>query len=613
MLQQASEIAAMTHASEIKTRLETALKQRKLCDFSVGSEEDLLGKSDKWGEERTIAADALHTLLLDKDIAAGQPLEIKGARITGVLDLRGASLARPLQLVNCAITNVIWLEDASASTLILTQCKVAAIKGHRAQFDGSLLVRDCEFDGPLDIIGAVIKGDLDLKNSKFGPKAIISADRIRVDGAVYLREGFSAKAGVRLEGARVGLAFDGSKASFYREKGVALLLENADIGGYCVIADSSIATELAAGPNQIAMALGAEGLRVKHFLSMVRTSITGLARMRGAQIGANLNLDGMTVTYPGYVALDLERAKVTGDVFLRRHERKNGSPEKAPFTITGGFTMTSASIGGSLVIEGAVIQSDGEQKMLLNRMNVSGVFRFINTQVTTGLMSLANSKVFAMADDLTSWPKSGRLLLNGFDYGAFSGDAPTGWRERVDWVRRYQAAHFNPQPFTHLVTVLRRTGYERDARMVAIEREREARRRMRPFSAQWIRNVLMEATCGHGYRPWQAAAWGLAIILLGTIMFDNSDGEFAPTKEAALAKYRTGGALPADYPPLIPFVYSADVFLPIVNLQQKEFWAPDPGTDGGYAAWIYRPIHIIAGWFFTTIFVAGVSGLIRKD
>jgi hypothetical protein len=599
----------------IDPRLKDALLQRRTCDFSVGSDIDELKNSDKWGSERSLDAGGLRAALLAEDlddVPADQPLEITGARITGALDLRGMTVKRPLYLFRCVVADVIKLIDASTATIVLGECKIAEIDADRVHVNGSLLIRGSELSRQLRMLSGVVEGDVDLRHSNFGAGAPIVADRIRVKGAFYLRDGFSTHARVGLEGAEIGSALDCYKGSFSHAHGPALFLNAADIKGFCIFSLASFATDPT--KNKSSVTISAEGLNVRHFVTFHRATVQGQIVLRGGQIGANLNLTGLSIENPTKVALDLERARISGDVFMRPDNNPDGELEKKPFKIIGGIVATSATIGGSLIIDEATFQTDEGERLLLSRMAVSGVFRFIKSNVGRGEMSLANAKALALADDMTGWPAAGQLMLNGFDYGAFSGDAPTGWRQRVDWVRRHrQTAQFNPQPFTHLATVLRRTGNERDARMVAIVREREARRHMTPFSLWWLRNVLMEATCGHGYRPWLAAVWAFAFILLGTLVFQCADRGFAPAKEAALTKYREGKALPADYPPLVPFVYSADVFLPIVNLQQKEYWAPDPSTDEGYTAWIYRPFHILAGWFFTTIFVAGVSGLIRKD
>jgi hypothetical protein len=147
--------------------------------------------------------------------------------------------------------------------------------------------------------------------------------------------------------------------------------------------------------------------------------------------------------------------------------------------------------------------------------------------------------------------------------------------------------------------------------MIGIARYREARKYMRCGSPRWLGNVLMDATCGHGYRPWLAAAWIILFIAIGYVVFNLDPADRVPLKEPAASLYPK--SIPEGYPPFLPLVYSADILLPIVNLQQKDYWAPNSARPRGYLARLYLPLHILAGWFFTTLFVVGVTGLIRRE
>jgi hypothetical protein len=83
-------------------------------------------------------------------------------------------------------------------------------------------------------------------------------------------------------------------------------------------------------------------------------------------------------------------------------------------------------------------------------------------------------------------------------------------------------------------------------------------------------------------------------------------------------------------------VYSLETFLPLVELHQAKFWGPDPAPRpnrprialatfkplsryhhqfgpafGKFLRW-YLWIHIMAGWFFTSMLIAGITGLAQK-
>jgi hypothetical protein len=62
-----------------------------------------------------------------------------------------------------------------------------------------------------------------------------------------------------------------------------------------------------------------------------------------------------------------------------------------------------------------------------------------------------------------------------------------------------------------------------------------------------------------------------------------------------------------------PVAYSLDVFLPIVDLHQESAWMPNAAIKNGIYFQYYMYFHILAGWLFTTLAVAAVTGLVRSD
>ena len=76
-------------------------------------------------------------------------------------------------------------------------------------------------------------------------------------------------------------------------------------------------------------------------------------------------------------------------------------------------------------------------------------------------------------------------------------------------------------------------------------------------------------------------------------------------------------------PKFCAMVYSLDMFVPLVDLRQANYWLPN-GNRGaevfklkglrlrwGDLLCFYMWVHIIFGWIFTTLFVVGLTGLIR--
>jgi hypothetical protein len=84
--------------------------------------------------------------------------------------------------------------------------------------------------------------------------------------------------------------------------------------------------------------------------------------------------------------------------------------------------------------------------------------------------------------------------------------------------------------------------------------------------------------------------------------------------------------LPPEYPRFNAFVYSMDLFLPIIDLQQEAFWRPQGsksvvrsfGGDrytiyAGSVALNYARLHVAIGWALSTLLVAALTGIIKKD
>ena len=59
-------------------------------------------------------------------------------------------------------------------------------------------------------------------------------------------------------------------------------------------------------------------------------------------------------------------------------------------------------------------------------------------------------------------------------------------------------------------------------------------------------------------------------------------------------------------------MYSIDVFLPIVDFYQEGAWRPDTAAFWGQLVRYYLWLHITLGWVLTTLWVAGLSGLVKR-
>ena len=277
--------------------------------------------------------------------------------------------------------------------------------------------------------------------------------------------------------------------------------------------------------------------------------------------------------------------------------------------------LLGADIGGDLSCVGGHFSNPGSDALSAERAIISGVF-FLGefASPVEGTINLAHAEAGVLADDEAGWPAPGNLVLDGFVYGAIAGKAPTAAAKRLDWLKRQPAGDFRPQPYVQLAKILREMGHERDAREVSIARQEAW---IGSGDLGWrgrIWHRFLGLTIGHGYKPWKVLWFFLGIVILGSAVFGLAEyaGLMVPAKERVYLDARYP-ELPPEYPRFQPHLYSLDVFLPIVDLHQESFWLPKAGTGWGWAVMAYLWLHILLGWVLTTVAVAGLTGLVRRD
>lgn len=375
----------------------------------------------------------------------------------------------------------------------------------------------------------------------------------------------------------------------------------------------------------------------------------GEVSLAGAEIGGQLACDGAAFLNPGKMALNLQRARIAGDMVLT-------TQGALPFRCEGELHLSGAEIGGQLDLAGARLTNATGHALSAARLQVGAEFFWQNVEVAAGTVHIPSAHVGDLVDDLASWP-AGRSYLDGFTYDRITRDAPVDAATRLKWLARSSApgARFLPQPYTQCAATLARMGHEAEARLILEEQSRlkgRARRSDRlarggplaaPLAAfDWLWDRAAWAVVGYGYQPFRSLLWLLALSLLSAVLAHLAwdEGSMAPNNDLIAASdgwqemlardclpTATPGCLanPADYwngvegpgvdwESFHPLAYGADVVIPVLELGQTRSWSPSKDRGPwGHSLWWARWILMSLGWVVTALGAAAATGIIQRS
>ena len=349
-----------------------------------------------WGQARTCRATVIREILRGRLAADPDPhgLRLRGARITGRLDLANLTTKVNFELHDCLLEEGIDAADAQLATVGLSGCRLehpteppldadrltcnmlilikATIIGHAES--GVVLLRGAHI-GLLHCGGARLGNDC-------GPG--LRGDGLQVSRGMYLRREFTAggtgQAGtVRLTGAHIGGSLECDGASLRNDSGPAVLADDlqvdrdvflregftaassGDDGAVCLAGarvGGSLVCDGASLRNDSGPALFADGLQVGLDMLCDRLRADG-GVVLGGHIGRLLSFEGAALNNRGGAALFSDGLRVDATMFCR-----NG------FTAQGQVRLPGARIGGRLYFDGAKLSNPGGRALVAQRLTL---------------------------------------------------------------------------------------------------------------------------------------------------------------------------------------------------------------------------------------------------
>lgn len=163
-----------------------------------------------------------------------------------------------------------------------------------------------------------------------------------------------------------------------------------------------------------------------------------------------------------------------------------------------------------------------------------------------------------------------------------------------DFNAMIRRAKYDAGAYSQLEEYYLKQGNSDQANQVYIEQRRRERGNLWP-GLRWLWNVFLDGAIGYGRHPERVLIWSGIVMGVGCYVF-RSRRVMDPQKlEYKRRRYSR-------------FLYSLDLFLPIVDLQFANIWMPKQERR---AARRYLPVHVIAGWILVTILVGAVTGILK--
>ncbi len=429
--------------AELKLLRATPSGKLAICGLNIVDGDPLNdpSKAGEWGEERHIRADLIRWLCASRDSREMvDPIGIRvyGAKISGQLNLAFMSIPFPLIFLHCRLLDDTNLHCTELPELVLRGTWVRSLRASTAKVSGSVLLNEgFRAQGVVSLMMAQINGDLDCVRAKFENSAktgdaesgiALNAERARVGGSLFLRNGFSSEGSVRFLNAQIGGDFDCSQRTFSNPfqagiagTGLALNASRCSVGGNVILNNGFRAAGMVSlagahvagslwcgkgtfenpfqpGTSEPTPALTVEGADVKGSVLLdIGFSALGSVRLRGIQVGGNMGCRGASFKAPPQpgvsehraAALNFDGIALEGSLFL-----DDG------FAADGGVRIVGAEIGGDLQTEkgtfnnpsqpgvpgsGTAINADGAtvkgRCFLRNGFQADGTVRFVTARI----------------------------------------------------------------------------------------------------------------------------------------------------------------------------------------------------------------------------------------
>jgi hypothetical protein len=532
-----------------------------------------------------IRAELVRELLLGK---RGEPaprgVQLRSARLTGVLDLDHVTAVTGVSLVDCDIPVPLRLYSATVPWLVLDGSRLGGMHADRLRVGGDLALGAVTVDGTetagvMRLEDARVGGNLSLAGAQVrnesGPA--LDANRLRVDGVLLL---------------------GGARMCGHGDDGV-IGMHGAHIVGEVDLRRVELRNDT--GPAMNTTNLVVDGNMYLDHAEMSGRGDKGALRLSGARVTGLLVLDGAVLGNTSGPAFRADGVHIGGELNLHG-ARVSGTTDQ------GAISLRSARIAYDVHVVDSEVHNDSGPALFADQLEAKGILRLQNTRLS-GMVRLASARVggqFTLIDTAIE-----ALDVNDFSYGSLAG---TDWREWLDLIRNH-TDEYRPSPYQQLAAVERAAGHDGNARNILISQQHDLRHRAPQALGGWLTrrfHWLWGALAGYGYRARRTAiALLIALVAAGGVSLWAGHVPTGPGRHAAEhTAITTAPGTPCSTVELVGL--GLDRGLPLGPTGLRSRCDLDTGTAAGQVFTVLLWIVQAAVWGLATLALAGYTGLIRK-
>jgi hypothetical protein len=221
-----------------------------------------------------------------------------------------------------------------------------------------IIFKRCTFEGEINLNNSEICS-LDLSGSKTNS---INCEGVKVQNSVYFRDSFYANGEINLSMSLISGVLDCSGANFFNPGKTALLADRMRIKGWAYFRN---------------------GFQASGMVSLVNAEIEG-----------NLECNQGVFENPKKVAINAERMKVAGDVFFCTGSWSGHKSDAKDFRADGEVKLVKAQVGGTLECRGGrFINNEDTPALNAKGIQVQGDVLLHNGFIGTGGVNLVGAEI----------------------------------------------------------------------------------------------------------------------------------------------------------------------------------------------------------------------------